>query len=187
MPKNAATGRCYSGINVIILWTAVIEHGFSGQSWLTFRQALGLGGNVRKGERGARIVYADRFTPDEEHRRADRDGDEPQAIPFLKRFTGFNIDQCEDLPAELAQAAEPTPEVMILPQAETLISASGADFRVGGDRAYYSPGEDFVQVRAPRHSSSRSTGTGPHSTNSATGPFMRLPPTGGRKRWGAAI
>ncbi len=51
-PKNAATGRQYSGINVLILWGAVIAHGFARQSWLTFRQALSLGGNVRKGERG---------------------------------------------------------------------------------------------------------------------------------------
>src|SRR6201987_4572595 len=48
MPKNAATRRQYSGINVLILWGAVIERGFSIQNWLTFRQALGLGGNVRK-------------------------------------------------------------------------------------------------------------------------------------------
>jgi antirestriction protein ArdC len=40
MPTNAATGRGYSGINILILWGAVIEGGFSGQSWLTFRQAL---------------------------------------------------------------------------------------------------------------------------------------------------
>jgi hypothetical protein len=50
--QNAATGRQYSGINVLILWGAVIAHGFPGQSWLTFRQALSLGGNVRKGEHG---------------------------------------------------------------------------------------------------------------------------------------
>jgi antirestriction protein ArdC len=49
MPRNASTHRRYSGINVLILWGAVIERGFSSQSWLTFRQALGLGGNVRKG------------------------------------------------------------------------------------------------------------------------------------------
>ena len=72
MPRNAVTQRGYSGINVLILWGAVIEHGFSGQSWLTFRQALGLGGHVRKGERGTTVVYADRFTPDDERRRAAR-------------------------------------------------------------------------------------------------------------------
>src|SRR5438445_534249 len=60
MPKNAATGRFYSGINVLILWGSVIEHGFPVQGWLTFRQALGLGGNVRKGEHGTTVVYADR-------------------------------------------------------------------------------------------------------------------------------
>ena len=40
MPRNATTQRRYSGINVLILWGAVIERGFTGQSWLTFRQAL---------------------------------------------------------------------------------------------------------------------------------------------------
>ena len=62
MPKNATTQRRYSGVNVLILWGAVIERGFVGQSWLTFRQALSLGGNVRKGEHGSLVVYADRMT-----------------------------------------------------------------------------------------------------------------------------
>ena len=98
MPKNAATGRQYSGINVLILWGAVIEHGFPAQSWLTFRQALSLGGNVRKGEHGTTVVYADRFVPDDEKRRARETGEEAAAIPFLKRFTVFNAAQCENLP-----------------------------------------------------------------------------------------
>ena len=89
MPKNAATGRHYSGINVLILWGAVIEHGFPAQSWLTFRQALSLGGNVRKGEHGTTVVYADRFVPDDEKRRARETGEEAAAIPFLKRFAVF--------------------------------------------------------------------------------------------------
>jgi antirestriction protein ArdC len=73
MPKNASTGRRYSGVNVLILWDAVVARGFAGQSWLTFRQALGLGGNVRKGEHGTTVVYADRFVPDDERKRAERD------------------------------------------------------------------------------------------------------------------
>jgi antirestriction protein ArdC len=149
VPQNAATRRCYSGINIIILWTAVIERGFSGQSWLTFRQALGLGGHVRKGEKGTTVVYADRFIPDEERRRAAEDGDEPQAVPFLKRFTVFNTEQCEGLPEDLATSPAPVPEGLILPQVEALIAATGADFRIGGDRAFYSPAHDFVQVPRP--------------------------------------
>jgi antirestriction protein ArdC len=149
MPRNAATQRKYSGINVLILWDAVIERGFSIQNWLTFRQALGLGGHVRKGEAGTTVVYADRFVPDEERTRAERDGDEPNAIPFLKRFTVFNTDQCENLPLELASASAPIPEGLILARVDALIEATGADFRICGDRAYYSPVHDFIRVPRP--------------------------------------
>ena len=150
MPRNASTHRRYSGINVLILWGAVIERGFSSQSWLTFRQALGLGGNVRKGERGTTVVYADRFTPEDERRRAEQTGEEPGAIPFLKRFTVFNTDQCEGLPEEIAKVAPPPPPGLIEPQAEALIAATGADFRIGGARAFYSPTHDFIQVPPPQ-------------------------------------
>jgi hypothetical protein len=147
MPKNAATGRRYSGVNVLILWDAVVARGFAGQTWLTFRQALGLGGNVRRGEHGTTVVYADRFVPDDERERAERDGDEPGAIPFLKRFTVFNTDQCENLPEGLVMAPAPMPDGLILPEAEALIAATGADFRIGGDCAFYSPSHDYAEEK----------------------------------------
>ncbi|MEO1989675.1 MAG: ArdC-like ssDNA-binding domain-containing protein, partial [Martelella sp.] len=142
MPKNASTGRSYLGINVLLLWGAVIERGFTGQSWLTFRQALSLGGNVRKGERGTTVVYADRFVPEDDKRRARETGEDAQAIPFLKRFTVFNTDQCENLPEDVATAAPPVPTGLIEPRVEALIEASGIDFRIGGNRAFYVPAHD---------------------------------------------
>lgn len=150
MPQNVATGRCYSGINVLLLWGAVIERGFSGQSWLTFRQALSLGGNVRKGEHGTTVVYADRFVPEDEKRRAAETGEEAQAIPFLKRFTVFNTEQCENLPEDVATSAPPVPEGLIEPAVEALIGAAGIDFRIGGNRAFYIPAQDYVQVPPPQ-------------------------------------
>jgi antirestriction protein ArdC len=114
MPKNAATQRRYSGINVLILWGAVVQHGFPGQSWLTFRQALSLGGNVRKGERGTTVVFADRFVPDQERVRAREQGDEPNAIPFLKRFTVFNVTPCDGLSADLVTVPPPVPDGLII-------------------------------------------------------------------------
>jgi antirestriction protein ArdC len=150
MPANAATGRQYSGINVLILWGAVIEHGFPMQSWLTFRQAVSLGGHVRKGERGTTVVYADRFIPDDEKKRAQEAGDEAQAIRFLKRFTVFNVGQCEGLPDDLA-VAPPAPEPgLIEPRVEALIKATGIAFRIGGNRAFYMPPADYVQVPPPQ-------------------------------------
>lgn len=150
MPRNASTGRAYSGINVLILWGAVIEQGYPGQSWLTFRQALSLGANVRKGERGATVVYADRFIPDDEKRRAREAGEDAQAIPFLKRFTVFNTAQCEGLPDGLMALVPPPAPGLIEPRVEALINATGIDFRIGGNRAFYAPGPDFVQVPPPQ-------------------------------------
>jgi antirestriction protein ArdC len=150
IPKNASTERHYSAVNILILWGAVIERGFTGQSWLTFRQALSLGGHVRKGERGTTVVYADRFVPTDEKRRAAETGEEAQAIPFLKRFTVFNTDQCEGLPPEITTAAPPPPPGLIEPRVEALIKATGINFRIGGDRAFYAPAEDYVQVPPPQ-------------------------------------
>ncbi len=150
MPKNAATGRGYSGINVLILWGAVVQHGYPCQSWLTFRQALALGGSVRKGERGTTVVYADRFVPEERRQRSRDTGEEAQAIPFLKRFTVFNAAQCDNLPDAISATAPPPPPGAIEPQVEALIHATGIDFRIGGDRAFYTPSADFVMVPPPQ-------------------------------------
>lgn len=146
LPRNAVSGRCYSGINVLLLWGAVIERGFASQGWLTFRQMLDAGGCVRKGEHGVTVVYADRFTPEQEKERAKGEGDDPKSIPFLKRFTVFNVAQCDGLPERLTTQAPPLPEREAVPVAEALIAATGADFRIGGAKAFYSPGGDYVQV-----------------------------------------
>ncbi|RWD43443.1 MAG: DUF1738 domain-containing protein [Mesorhizobium sp.] len=145
LPKNASTGRSYSGINILLLWGAVVQHGFPGQGWLTFRQAFSLGGNVRKGERGTTVVYADRFVPEDEKKRARETGEVAQAIPFLKRFTVFNTAQCEGLPDDIAVTIPPPPPGLIEPQVEALITATGIDFRIGGDKAFYVPAHDYVR------------------------------------------
>jgi antirestriction protein ArdC len=146
LPRNAISGRAYSGVNVLILWGAVIEGCYPSQDWLTFRQALAAGGCVRKGERGQVIFYAYRFTPD-----SDRDGGEvaegePRSIPFLKRFVVFNAAQCDGLPAGLSAEPTPPPPCEQHERAENLIAATGADFRIGGARAFYDVSGDYVQV-----------------------------------------
>ncbi len=146
LPRNALTARHYSGVNVLILWGAVMEKGYPSQSWLTFKQALDAGGCVRKGEQGTTVVYADRFTPEAEKEKARETGGDAKSVTFLKRFTVFNVSQCEGLRIGLAAEPAPLPDREIVPVAEELIAASGVDFRVGGDKAYYVPSQDFVAV-----------------------------------------
>lgn len=143
LPRNAVSGRPYSGVNVLILWGAVIEGCYPSQDWLTFRQALAAGGCVRKGERGHTIFYADRFVPDD-----GREGGEgePRSIPFLKRFVVFNAAQCDGLPERLTAGPTPLPPREQHEGAEALIAATGADFRIGGAQAFYDIGGDYVQV-----------------------------------------
>ena len=81
LPKNGLAEQSYSGINILILWGAVIDSGYPTQARLTFRQALALGGHVRKGERGYSVCYADRFTPKSEIERVRTEGEEPNSTP----------------------------------------------------------------------------------------------------------
>jgi antirestriction protein ArdC len=146
LPRNAGTGRCYSGINVLILWSRLFEKGYGAQRWLTYRQAQALGGHVRRGEEGATICYADRFVPKGEEERARDEVREARQVAFLKRFTVFNVEQCEGLPEELTAAPVALDVEEVVPLAHRLIKASGADVRIGGERAFYAPGPDYVRV-----------------------------------------
>lgn len=150
MPYNAVSGRRYSGVNILTLWDAVISRGFATHGFLTFRQAVTLGGAVRKGERGTGVIYTQRFIPRELRRQAGIEGREPTGgIPFLKWFTVFSAEQCDGLPAHFYEPPSPIPDGLILPEAESLIKATGADFRIGGSSAFYSPTHDYVQVPRP--------------------------------------
>jgi antirestriction protein ArdC len=145
LPQNASTGRTYSGINILLLWSAAIEQGRPSQRWLTFKQALALGGNVRKGEKGTMVVYADTFVPKAEQEKASTSGEDARRVGFLKRFTVFHAEQCEGLPPDAD--APPLPgRTEVLSHVDAVIAATGADIRIGGDMAFYSPSHDFIQV-----------------------------------------
>ena len=138
-------GIPYKGINVIMLWSASMLKGYACPLWLTFKQALELGGNVRKGETGELVVYADRITRTE----TDTKGEEVEReIPFLKGYTVFNAEQCDGLPAHYYAKAEPpalTP-LQRIEAADRFFAAAGADIRHGGTRAFYAEGPDYVQM-----------------------------------------
>lgn len=176
LPANALSKRPYSGVNILILWGAALEHGWTSHGWLTFRQALEAGGNVRKGEHGTSVVYADRFVPETEKARARESGGDARSVPFLKRFTVFNTSQCEGLREDLLPEPVALGEREIVPVAEQLIAASGIDFRIGGDKAYYAPGADFVVVPPQQafHDQINYYRTCLHELTHATGHASRL-------------
>jgi antirestriction protein ArdC len=134
----------YSGINVLLLWSQAIARGYVAPIWLTFRQALAAGGAVRKGEKGATVVYANHIIRTE----AGEGGEDVERqIGFLKAYTVFNIEQVEGLPAHLYALAGPQLDpAERIERAEAFFAAISADIRHDGDMAFYSLQEDRVQM-----------------------------------------
>ncbi|HEV2681752.1 MAG TPA: zincin-like metallopeptidase domain-containing protein [Rhodanobacter sp.] len=143
LPRNASTERAYSGVNILLLWDALFAGAYEANQWLTFKQAFALGGCVRKGERGTTIVFADRFTPKDDGHTADEN---LRTIRFLRRFTVFNVAQCEGLPPDCLAQPEPVSHTLPIDAADELIRASGARFARGGDQAFYQPSTDSIRV-----------------------------------------
>ena len=89
MPVNHSTDRAYSGINVVILAYAQMLRGFETSLWLTYRQAQAIGGQVRKGERGSKILIMKPVK-----RRAPKDGQDAEYL-MAKSASVFNLDQID--------------------------------------------------------------------------------------------
>ena len=137
-------GTPYNGINILMLWASAEMAGFHCPYWLTFKQALELGGHVRKGEKGSPVVYASTFTKNE----TTDEGSEIEAeIPFLKQYTVFNACQVEGLPERYYELAQPPREIVErIEQADRFVEATGAEIRTGGNQAYYAITSDYIQM-----------------------------------------
>jgi antirestriction protein ArdC len=180
MPRNALTQRAYSGANVILLWSRAQESGFTAPLWLTFKQALELGGNVRKGEKGETVIYVSKLI-----KKDDATG-ERRAISFLKAYTVFNVAQCDNLPARVTDpnGAQRVANANARDElADQFIAATGADYRHGEPRAYYQPGADFVNMPAFETFKTASSyyGVAFHELGHWTGAEKRLNRTFGKK------
>jgi antirestriction protein ArdC len=137
-------GVAYRGLNILLLWAAAVAHGHTSATWMTYRQATQLGGQVRKGSKGELVVYADTFRKTETD---DAGQDREIAIPFMKGYTVFNVNQIDGLPEDYYADPEPVAEPLDRDQAsEAFFAATGADIRHGGTQAYYAVGPDYVQM-----------------------------------------
>ena len=146
MPRRV-TGEAYQGINVVMLWLKASLEGYSGQTWMTYRQAAELGGQVRKAEQSTLVTY---YGQAKSNKDTGPDG-EASSYRFLKGYPVFNVDQIEGLDAKfypVAAVTEPTVfEVQDkIAQIERFIASMGADIQWTGDRAYYALSPDHIRL-----------------------------------------
>ena len=181
-------GTPYRGVNVLLLWLAAMERGYAAPFWMTYRQAQALGGQVRKGEHGALVVFANALKKTETDEATGEDVE--IEIPFMKGYTVFNADQIDGLP----DRDHATATVPVLSDTErnvrldAFFAATGADVRYGGDQAFYDLGDDRIQMPPfPIFRDLESFyATLAHETTHATRHPSRLNRDMGGKWWGDA-
>jgi antirestriction protein ArdC len=138
-----SNGLPYKGINVFMLWAEATTRGYACPIWMTYRQAQEIGGQVRKGESGSLVVYADKMIKTESGLLG---GEIERAIPFMKGYSVFNCEQIDGLPSHFYGTRPKLDPAQRIAHAEAFLTASKADIRHGGDQAYYAIHPDYVQM-----------------------------------------
>lgn len=143
IPENAKTGNCYQGINIPLLWVYQIKNEYRLPVWATYKQWTEIGAQVKRGEKGAPVVFYKTFEIEAE------DGqDDPQTRIFARHSTVFNAAQVEGYDGA-ARAEAPSPALIEnIGSADRLVQESAADIRHGGDQAYYVPAQDYIMMPA---------------------------------------
>jgi antirestriction protein ArdC len=121
--------------------------GYRTLRFLTFKQALELGGNVRKGEHGTKVYFVKQLQVRDQG--AD-DNPSARLIPMMREYTVFNVDQCENLPESVItrkplRVRNPDARDGL---ADDFLRSTGADMREGHGEAYYVPSRDFISMPA---------------------------------------
>jgi antirestriction protein ArdC len=156
-PVNAATRREYRGVNVLMLWAAAEITGYQDGRWASFKQWQQIGAQVRRGEKGTPVVFYKELprrggeeaggTISGQFEGAAAEATKPGTYLMAKSSYVFNAAQVEgDTPPERPQ---PPGLAVRLESAERFVAATGAVIVHGGDRAYYRPGEDRIQLPPP--------------------------------------
>jgi antirestriction protein ArdC len=136
-PMNPVTGRTYRGINALAL--AMSPRAFGGDPrWMSYRQAAARGWQVRKGEKGAIVFFYKKLE-------VGSDDEDRRTIPLLRAYVVFHASQLDGIP-ELGEPAAPKPVAERIVDADLIVKGSGVRVAIGGDRAFYTPSTDHIQM-----------------------------------------
>ncbi len=153
VPINALTKQPYRGTNILLLWIDADAKKYEHQVWATYRQWAELGAQVRAGEKASMIVKYGEWIPKAVREAARDNGDDLDDTArrlYAKAAHVFNVDQVDGY--AIAPAAPRQDLTQRLAHVDAFIAATRAEFREGGQRAFYRhkstlTGEgDFIQM-----------------------------------------
>ena len=140
-PLNATNRKPYRGVNVLMLWATAQKQAYTSNEWATYRQWQEAGAQVRKGERSTTVVFWKFYDRPEEQ--DDSDVSEDRSRCFARCYHVFNANQIDGYVPEIA---DQLPESMRIEKADRFFASLPAVVKHGGDRAFYSPAGDFIQM-----------------------------------------
>ena len=140
-PANVASKKAYLGINVLALWAASDEKGYSSGLWGTYKQWAEAGAQVRKGEKASHIVFYKELSFASEE---GAEGDTETRL-FARATPVFAAEQVNGYQPEVIEPPSVT-TVTPVEQAETFVVATRATITHGENRAFYRPSTDSIQL-----------------------------------------
>jgi antirestriction protein ArdC len=135
--KNVISQKPYRGINRLLLAMLSGIKGYNVPVWATYKQWDSLGGQVRKGEKAAKIIYwnqAQTVNPEGEQK----------SYAFAKAYFVFNVSQVEGI--DIVPSADTVSDHQKIDNCEKTISATGAKIVHGGDTACFIPSVDLIKM-----------------------------------------
>jgi antirestriction protein ArdC len=140
MPENALTKKPYNGINVVSLWVAAEVQGYSAPIWATYKQWSEMDCQVRKGEKSSLVIFYKEYETDPN---PDDDSDDGRRRIARASYV-FNASQVDGF--ALPDPPQPIGPIERIEGVDRFIRNIGARVEHGGDRAYYRPSTDHIQM-----------------------------------------
>lgn len=142
LPCNHQTGLPYQGVNVLLLWAEAMRRGYVANCWLTYKQAAGMGGQVRKGEKSVPCIFFG--TVERESKNPGEDKAATESVRIIRPFWLFNLDQIDGI--EAPQSIPLLDEFRQIEAVEHVLTRSGAVIREAGDQAFYRRSTDEIHL-----------------------------------------
>ncbi|MEX1028116.1 MAG: zincin-like metallopeptidase domain-containing protein [Candidatus Paceibacterota bacterium] len=144
LATSLSTGKPYNGINQLLLQVLAIKHQYESKWFGTFKQIKDAGASVKKGEKAVKIVL---FKPIKREEKLDNGETADLSFFLMRQFSVFSVEQTTGLDQYRIGNTQPTDTIFErLEAAERLVKATGVDLRHGGNRAFYSPTQDRIQM-----------------------------------------
>ncbi len=149
-PVNATTGKAYRGVNVLALAVTAHERAYGSNEWATYQQWTEAGAQVRKGEKSTHIVFWSQYEKKGPGGEPDGEGNqaEKETGMFAKAYSVFNAAQVDGYTPKAILDPFPasTGPGEQIPECDQFFKNMGIDLRHGGDRAFFNPADDYVQL-----------------------------------------